>query len=78
MIRRGIVGAHNPHALGFGELRSVRLEGPARGCYFHGRRDVLDMIESGRAPLSDQELLEPVRVLASIERSRVTGEAVNL
>jgi len=36
------------------------------------------MIESGRAPLSDQELLEPVRVLASIERSRVTGEAVNL
>ena len=66
------------HLAAFGRDGHRSVDVDARDCYYFGLRAVLDMVESRRPPLSDQELLEPVSVLASIERSRASGDAVDL
>jgi predicted dehydrogenase len=66
------------HLAAFGRDGHRSVDVDAQDCYYFGLRAVTDMVESRRPPLSDQELLEPVRVLASIERSRATGDSVDI
>lgn len=66
------------HLVAFGDEVHRTVDVDAHACYYYGLRAVLDMVESGRAPLSDDELLEPVRVLAALEESRATGGAIEL
>lgn len=47
-------------------------------CYVAGLRRILAMLKSGKRPLSDQQMLEPIRVLDAIVESVATGETVRL
>jgi len=47
-------------------------------CYVAGLRRILEMLKSGRRPLGDEQMLEPVRVLDAIVKSVATGQAVRL
>jgi len=47
-------------------------------CYVAGLTRVLAMLKSGKRPLTDAEMLEPVRVLDAIVKSVATGQTVRL
>jgi len=47
-------------------------------CYVAGITRILAMLKSGKRPLSDEQMLEPIRVLDAIVKSVATGETVRL
>jgi len=47
-------------------------------CYVKGLQQVLGMLRTGKRPLSDEQMLEPIRVLGAIERSVAAGKAERL
>jgi len=47
-------------------------------CYVAGLTRILAMLRSGTRPLTDAQMLEPVRVLDAIVKSVATGETVRL
>ena len=50
----------------------------ASTCYQDGLEVVLDMVKTGKRPLTDEELLEPVRVLEAIEESLTSGGSIRM
>jgi len=62
------------HVVGHGTDGARSADVDASDCYYYGLRVVVEMVETRRAPLTPEQLLEPIRVLAAIERSRATGE----
>ncbi len=66
-------GAYGWHLVLHGAKATRSVEVDSRDCYYYGLRVVLDMISTGRQPLTAEQLVEPVRVLAAIERSLKTG-----
>lgn len=47
-------------------------------CYVAGLTRILKMLRTGQRPLSDEQMLEPVRVLDAIVKSAATGQTVRL
>jgi len=47
-------------------------------CYVAGLQRVLAMLRTGKRPLTDEQMLEPIRVLDAIVKSVATGETVRL
>jgi len=47
-------------------------------CYCAGLTRILRMLRTGKRPLTDQQMLEPIRVLDAIVNSAATGETVRL
>lgn len=50
----------------------------ASTCYRDGLEVVMEMVKTGKWPLTPEELLEPVRVLEAIDESLNTGKRVSL
>lgn len=66
------------HMLAFGKQGWVGRALDASTCYRDGLEVVLSMVRTGAMPLGRQELLEPVLVLAGIERSLTSGQSVQI
>lgn len=66
------------HMLAFGKQGWVGRPLDASTCYRDGLETVLSMVRSGTKPLSREELLEPVLVLAGVERSLKLGQMVKI
>jgi predicted dehydrogenase len=66
------------HMLAFGKQGWVGRALDSGTCYFDGLQVVLSMVRTGTMPLSREELLEPVLVLAGVERSLGSGQAVKI
>jgi len=66
------------HMLAFGKQGWVGRALDAGTCYRDGLEVVLSMVRTGKMPLRREELLEPVLVLAGIERSLTSGEPAEL
>ncbi|HOJ32419.1 MAG TPA: Gfo/Idh/MocA family oxidoreductase [Candidatus Hydrogenedentes bacterium] len=47
-------------------------------CYYEGMKTFLDCLRTGKWPLSAEQLLEPVKILAAVEESIKTGKPVLL
>ena len=47
-------------------------------CYVAGLTRILAMLKSGKRPLGDEQMLEPIRVLDAIVKSVATGQTVRL
>jgi predicted dehydrogenase len=47
-------------------------------CYVKGLQQLLGMLRTGKRPLSDEQMLEPIRVLDAIVASVATGKSVRL
>ena len=66
------------HMSAFGEEGFAARKLDAGSCYKDGLEVVLEMVRSGKPPLSREELLEPVLVLTAIEQSLVAGKSVDI
>ncbi len=66
------------HMAAFGEKGYSSRQLDASTCYKNGLEVALEMVRSGKQPLSREELLEPVLVLTAIEQSLVTGKPVDI
>jgi predicted dehydrogenase len=66
------------HMLAFGKKGWTGRALDASTCYRDGLEVVLEMVRSGKRPLSNAALMEPVRVLEAIEESLNSGSLVTL
>lgn len=66
------------HMLAFGKKGWIGRALDASTCYRDGLEVVLEMVRSGKRPLSNAALMEPVRVLEAIEESLDSGSLVTL
>jgi hypothetical protein len=66
------------HMLAFGKQGHVGRALDAGTCYKDGLDVVLSMVRTGKMPLTPKELLEPVLILDSIDKSLVSGKAVSI
>lgn len=76
MIKIGIVGSDNTPAARFSEI--TNLKNPPGGLQVDGLKVFLNMIRPGKRPLSNEQLLLPVRLLEAIELSLTKGGDVLL
>jgi predicted dehydrogenase len=70
--------AHTFHATAHGTKGQVALKIEPGTPYLDGLKVFAKMIKTGKRPLTDEELLEPVKVLAAIERSIRAKKPVNV
>lgn len=47
-------------------------------CYYEGMKVFLDCLRTGKWPLTPEQLVEPVKILAAVEESLKTGKTVSL
>lgn len=66
------------HMLAFGKNGHVGRALDAGTCYKDGLEIVLSMVKTGKAPLTRNELLEPVLILDAIEKSLGNGGVVRI